>query len=139
MTGSAGTATEAALRRSFEEAQRNADVVFAQYQLSQLVALGGDLRPLTASVIAELVRTVDAVAGAIWLAMPGRPGLRLVATEPDLVVAPSGPTGWSIGGTVTEPGKEGDWPAHVIPAGFATGGIARSWFTRHGWHGVPLD
>ncbi len=131
--------TEAELRRSFEEAQRQADTVFAQYQLSQLVALGGALPLLTASVIAELVRATDAVAGGIWLTMADRPGLRLVATEPDLLLGPSGPTGWTIGGTVAEPGKEGDWPPRIIPGRFATGGIARSWFTRHGWHGVPLD
>ncbi len=131
--------SESELRRSFEEAQRQADAVFAQYQLSQLVALGGALPLLAGSIIAELVRITDAQAGAIWLARPGRSELRLVATEPDLFLGPGGPTGWTIGGTVVEPGKEGDWPGRVIPGGFATGGIARSWFTRHGWHGVPLD
>ena len=131
--------SESELRRSFEEAQRQADAVFAQYQLSQLVALGGALPLLAGSIIAELVRITDAQAGAIWLARPGRSELRLVATEPDLFLGPGGPTGWTTGGTVVEPGKEGDWPGRVIPGGFATGGIARSWFTRHGWHGVPLD
>ena len=79
-----GTAalTEAELRRSFEEAQRQADTVFAQYQLSQLLALGGDLALIAGSVIGELVRASDAVAGALWLAAPGEGGLRLVASEP---------------------------------------------------------
>ncbi|HEX5829155.1 MAG TPA: hypothetical protein VFY23_16635, partial [Candidatus Limnocylindrales bacterium] len=83
------TATER--RRIFEDAQRQADTVFAQYQLSQLLALGGDLPGMTASVIGELVRASDAVAGAIWLTGPGAGELRLVATEPDLLLGPSGP------------------------------------------------
>jgi signal transduction histidine kinase len=40
---------------------------------------------------------------------------------------------------IREPGKEGDLPGHVIPGGFVTVGVARSWVTRHGWHGVSLD
>jgi signal transduction histidine kinase len=138
-SGGASALTEEALRRTFEEAQRQADTVFAQYQLSQLLALGADLPAMTTSVIAELVRASDAVAGAIWLSDPGESGLHLVATEPDLLLGPSGPTGWTIGGLVREPGKEGDWPGHVIPGGFVTRGVARSWITRHGWHGVSLD
>jgi signal transduction histidine kinase len=135
----AAALTEEELRRTFEELQRQADTVFAQYQLSQLLALGGDLPQMAASVIGELVRASDAVAGAIWLAEPGSRELRLVATEPDLILGPGGPTGWTIGDVVRAPGKEGDLPSHVIPRGFVTPGVARSWVTRHGWHGVSLD
>jgi PAS domain-containing protein len=135
----ASALTESELRRTFDEAQRQADTVFAQYQLSQLLALGGDLGQMAASVIGELVRASDAVAGAIWLAAPGERELRVAATEPDLLLGPGGPTGWTVGAIVREPGKEGDLPANVIPGGFVTPGVARSWVTRHGWHGVSLD
>ena len=138
-TQGASALTESELRRTFDEAQRQADTVFAQYQLSQLLALGGDLGQMAASVIGELVRASDAIAGAIWLAPPGESELRLAATEPDLLLGPGGPTGWTVGDVVREPGKEGDLPARVIPGGFVTPGIARSWVTRHGWHGVSLD
>jgi signal transduction histidine kinase len=131
--------TEDELRHTFEESQRQADTVFAQYQLSQLLALGGALPQMAASVIGELVRASDAVAGALWLAQPGDRELRLAATEPDRASGPGGPGGWSIGDMVRAPGKEGDLPSHVIPRGFVTPGVARSWVTRHGWHGVSLD
>jgi signal transduction histidine kinase len=131
--------TESELRRTFEEAQRQADTVFAQYQLSQLLALGADLPHMAASVIGELARASDAVAGALWLAAPGERGLRLAATDPDLLLGPRGPTGWAVGDVVRSPGKEGDLPAHVIPSGFVTVGVARSWVSRHGWHGVSLE
>ena len=139
MTSATSGLSEAELRRTFEEAQRQADTVFAQYQLSQLIALGGDLSLMTGAVIGELVRASDAVAGAIWLAAPGEGELRLAATEPDLVTGSRGPTGWAIGDLVRSPGKEGDLPARVIPGGFVTVGVARSWVTRHGWHGVSLE
>jgi len=135
----AGGLTEAELRRTLDEAQRQADTVFAQYQLSQLLALGGELRLLAAGVVGELARASDAVAGAIWLAPPRETSLALVATEPDLIARPTGPTGWVIGPVVREPGKEGDLAGNVIPGGFVTIGVARSWVTRHGWHGVSLD
>ena len=76
-------------RRIFEDAQRQADSVFAQYQLSQLVALGGDLGVMAASVIGELVRVSDAVAGALWLASAETHDLRLCATEPDAATDPA--------------------------------------------------
>lgn len=58
---------ERARRRSFDEAQREADALFAQYQLSQLLASGANLSELAASVLAELVRLGGAAAGALWL------------------------------------------------------------------------
>ena len=109
--------TEAELRRSFEEAQRQADTVFAQYQLSQLLALGGDLALLAGSVIGELVRASDAVAGAVWLTPPGEGGLRLVASEP----LP----------------EETQRPS--IPPTFPSVAVAQDWARAGGWHGVSLD
>ena len=95
--GGAAGLSEPELRRTFEEAQRQADTVFAQYQLSQLLALGGELPLMTARVIGELARASDAVAGAIWLAGPHGGDLRLAATEPDLLLGPGGPTVVSAG------------------------------------------
>lgn len=138
-TRGASALTEDELRRTFEESQRQADTVFAQYQLSQLLALGGALPQMAASVIGELVRASDARAGAIWLAQPGERALRLAATEPNLLAGPGRPAGWVIGDMIRAPGKEGDLPPHVIPRGFVTPGVARSWVTRHGWHGISLD
>jgi signal transduction histidine kinase len=111
--------TAAERRRIFEDAQRQADTVFAQYQLSQLVALGGDLGVMAASVIGELVRVSDAVAGAIWLAPADNHDLRLCATEPDAAADP-------------DAGAE-------VPDRFATAGEAEAWVRASGWHGVTLD
>ena len=54
-------------RRAFEDAQRQADALFAQYQLSQLIASGGTLPDLAASVLNEVLRLADAAGGALWL------------------------------------------------------------------------
>lgn len=66
-------------RRSFVEAQREADALFAQYQLSQLIASGGSLGDLGAAVLSELVRLAGAAAGALWLGAPGGDRLDRVA------------------------------------------------------------
>jgi signal transduction histidine kinase len=113
-----GTMIAAERRRIFEDAQRQADAVFAQYQLSQLLALGGDLRLMAASVIGELVRVSDAVAGALWLSAPDDAGLRLCATEPDARSYPD---------------------AVRVPERFATAAEAHAWVRPSGWHGVTLD
>jgi PAS domain S-box-containing protein len=109
--------TEAELRRSFDEAQRQADTVFAQYQLSQLLALGGDLALMAGSVIGELVRASDAVAGAVWLASSAQSGLRIVATEPA-----AGPSA-----------------GMAVPDAFTSAAAAEAWARDRGWHGVSLD
>jgi signal transduction histidine kinase len=67
-------------RRAFEQAQREADALFAQYQLSQLLASGGSPIELGRAVVAELVRLAGAEAGAIWLGETGRPDLVLLAS-----------------------------------------------------------
>jgi PAS domain S-box-containing protein len=105
-------------RRIFEDAQRQADTVFAQYQLSQLVALGGRLGEMATSVIGELVRVTDATAGAIWLGGQGEDALRLCATEPDALVYPD---------------------AVPVPDRFATAAAAEAWVRPSGWHGVTLE
>lgn len=108
--------TEAEVRTSLDEAQRQADTVFAQYQLSQLLALGDDPALMAGSVIGELVRATDAEAGAIWLATPDEDDLRLVATDPDRAAL---------------------MPA--LPTTFASAASVTAWTRANGWHGVSLD
>jgi signal transduction histidine kinase len=62
---------EAESRRAFDDAQREADALFAQYQLSQLLASGGSLGELATAVVIELVRLSGGEAGAIWLGEQG--------------------------------------------------------------------
>jgi PAS domain S-box-containing protein len=83
-------ALERERRRSFVEAQREADALFAQYQLSQLIASGGSLDNLGAAVLAELVRLAGAAAGALWLGAPGGDRLDRVADVGSAVSGPSG-------------------------------------------------
>ena len=73
-------ALEADHRRAFDQAQREADALFAQYQLSQLIASGGSPSELGGAVVNELVRLAGAQAGAIWLGRSGSPGLDLLAS-----------------------------------------------------------
>jgi signal transduction histidine kinase len=67
-------------RRTFEDAQREADAMFAQYQLSQLLASGGGLDDLAAAVLTEIVRLCGASGGALWLSGSGAAPLQLAAT-----------------------------------------------------------
>jgi signal transduction histidine kinase len=76
-------ALEREYRSAFDQAQREADALFAQYQLSQLVASGGSPAELGRAVIVELVRLAGANGGAIWLGETGRPGLGLIARTGD--------------------------------------------------------
>ena len=66
-------------KRAFDDAQREADTLFAQYQLSQLVASGGTASELAGAVLHELSRLAAGDEGAIWLG--DRPGeaLRLAS------------------------------------------------------------
>ena len=66
-------------RRAFDEAQREADALFAQYQLSQLLASGGPPGELGGTVLLELLRLADAVGGALWMGDGDGPGVTLVA------------------------------------------------------------
>lgn len=72
-------ALEAETRRAFDDAQREADTLFAQYQLSQLLASGGGPAQLGEGVVVELLRLAGAVAGAIWLGETGRSELLRIA------------------------------------------------------------
>ena len=66
-------------RRAFEDAQREADALFAQYQLSQLVASGGSPAELARSVALEAVRLAAVDGCALWLSGPEGAGLHLMA------------------------------------------------------------
>lgn len=111
---------EAERRRVFEDAQREADAVFAQYQLSQLLAAGGRVNELAAAVLAEVARASGAAGAALWLADPGNPGLELVATFPG---GPDGPVGRG-------------WAA--VPHHFADTPAAVQWAAAGGWSGISL-
>jgi two-component system phosphate regulon sensor histidine kinase PhoR len=74
------------LRRAFEDAQREADAMFAQYQLSQLLASGGQLAEFSQAVVAEIVRLCSAAAAALWLADPGGQLFRLAAATSEAPV-----------------------------------------------------
>jgi signal transduction histidine kinase len=76
-------------RHAFEDAQREADALFAQYQLSQLVASGGSVSDLASAVLLELTRLAAGDEGAIWLGDgPGDP-LELAATIGSIEELPS--------------------------------------------------
>jgi PAS domain S-box-containing protein len=68
-------------RRAFEDAQREADALFAQYQLSQLVASGGTVAQLGAAVLLELVRLSGAAGAALFLQSVSGAGLDRIASE----------------------------------------------------------
>jgi PAS domain S-box-containing protein len=58
-------------RQAFEEAQREADALFAQYQLSQLLASGGTVTELGTAVLLELLRLAGAAGAALYLQREG--------------------------------------------------------------------
>jgi signal transduction histidine kinase len=72
-------ALEAQTRRAFADAQRQADALFSQYQLSQILASGGSPAELAGAVIVELVRLAAASDGAVWLGETGRSSLGRIA------------------------------------------------------------
>ncbi|MCU0478617.1 MAG: PAS domain-containing sensor histidine kinase [Chloroflexi bacterium] len=111
---------EAERRRVFEDAQREADAVFAQYQLSQLLAAGGDIDEIATAVLAEVARASGAAGAALWLAGPGVRELQLVATFPGDRQDPVGP-GWA-----------------TVPRRFADAVAAASWSAAGGWSGIAL-
>ncbi len=111
---------EAERRRIFEDAQREADAMFAQYQLSQLLAAGGSVDELAAAVLAEVARAVGAGRAALWLADPGAAALDLVATFP--------------GGAA---GPVGRGPA-TVPRRLPDAAAARTWADAGGWAGTTL-
>jgi len=107
-------------RRVFEDAQREADAVFAQYQLSQLLAAGGRLDEIAAAVLAEVARAAGAAGAALWLASPAGPELALAAVFPG---DPDGPVGRG-------------WAA--VPHRFVDIAAAARWAAAGGWSGITL-
>lgn len=103
-------------RRVFEDAQREADAVFAQYQLSQLLAAGGSVGEIAAAVLAEVARAAAASRAALWLARPGDRSLDLVAVFPD----------------------SADSAGATPPTAFPDTAAARAWETSSGWSAVVL-
>jgi signal transduction histidine kinase len=99
-------------RAVFEDAQREADAVFAQYQLSQLLASGEALEPLATAVLMEISRSTGASGGSLWLREPTGRRLALVAAVGD------------------------DLPD--LP-GFERLAQAERWVARLGWPGVALE
>jgi len=105
---------EAERRRVFDEAQREADTMFAQYQLSQLLASGDPLEPLADAVLAEIGRATGAGAAALWLASPAGGPVEIVATA-----------GVDRGA---------DLPARLPDAA-----AVAAWARARGWFGVALE
>jgi PAS domain S-box-containing protein len=102
---------EREVRRAFDETQREADAMFAQYQLSQLLASGGRRAELATVVVAEIVRLCGASAGALWLAEPGGHLFRsAAATE-------GAPSGQLDGGPLTQDEVTQAVDAVVLPLG----------------------
>jgi signal transduction histidine kinase len=66
-------------RRTFDEAQSEADSMFAQYQLSQLLTSGGPLSELASAVLVEVIRLCDADGAALWMAGTGSGSLDRIA------------------------------------------------------------
>ena len=107
-------------RRVFEDAQREADAVFAQYQLSQLLAAGGRADEIAPAVLAEVARAAGAAGAALWLASPTGPSLALAATFPG---DPGDPVGHG-------------WAA--VPSRFGDAAAAARWAAAGGWSGITL-
>ena len=128
----AGVARLAALEadrwRSFEDAQREADTMFAQYQLSQLLASGAGVGELSAAVLDELLRHDEARAGALWLSPPGGGPLSLRAAVGEGA------------GVDRQPAAERAAPDRGrVPATFADAAAAVGWCRDAGWWGIPLE
>lgn len=79
-------ALERESRQAFDDAQREADALFAQYQLSQLIASGGSPAELGTAVLVELTRLAAAAEGALWLGGPDEQELRLIAATASIAV-----------------------------------------------------
>ena len=137
-------ALEADRWRSFDDAQREADTMFAQYQLSQLLASGAGVAELSGAVLDELLRHDEARAGALWLTPPGGGALALMAAVG--VAADSGlmPAGeLALAGTAELPFAPAAVPAAPgsgqAPATFPDARAAAGWCRSAGWSGVALE
>ncbi len=115
-------ALEADRWRSFEDAQREADTMFAQYQLSQLLASGATVSEMAPAVLDELLRNDGAPEGALWLTPTGGGPLVLMASvgeAPEVRAEVSGPEG--------------------IPGTLPDAAAAAAWCRATGWVGVTLE
>ena len=93
---------ESELGRINEEARREADAMFAQYQLSQVLASGGDPAALADAVCAELVRLCGADSVLLWLSRPGGETFELVGlagprptSAPERFTTPADAEAWA--------------------------------------------
>ncbi|HEX8939898.1 MAG TPA: HAMP domain-containing sensor histidine kinase [Candidatus Limnocylindrales bacterium] len=112
---------EAERRRTFEDAQREADTMFAQYQLSQLLASGDALPRLAEAVLAELSRSAETGAAALWLSAPDASPLRLVSV-------------------VRQPAQGAPVDSQAaVPTSFPDVARAAAWAASAGWAGVALE
>ncbi|MDA8203458.1 MAG: ATP-binding protein [Chloroflexi bacterium] len=105
--------------RTFEDAQREADTLFAQYQLSQLLASGADVAHLASAVLDELRRHDRARAAVLWLTPPGGGPLSLVSMVGD--------------------GAGSSAPPPSPPERFPDGAAAAGWCRAFGYWGVALE
>ena len=83
-------ALEGQTRQAFDDAQRQADALFSQYQLSQILASGGGPSELAYAVVVELVRIAGASAAAIWLGDSGSAELLRIAVTGSIPDSPPG-------------------------------------------------
>ena len=137
-------ALEADRWRSFDDAQREADTMFAQYQLSQLLASGAGVAELSAAVLDELLRTDEASAGALWLTPPSGGALALIAAAGDGASVGRSRAGDRAAPEAAEPpvtpaGVPAAPEAAEPPATFADAAAAAEWCRAAGWSGVPLE
>lgn len=95
-------------RRAFEDAQREADSLFAQYQLSQLVASGGTVAELGSAVALELVRLAGAEGAALFLGRPDDTLLHAIA-----VVGTPEPGGGTTPASLGDLAAARDWVGHL--------------------------
>lgn len=123
--GTAGALRDRAQWRVLEDAQRDADTMFAQYQLSQLLVSGDALGSMADAVLEELARNTGAVAGALWLVRPDATALGIVASR--------------RGSPLAEDADRAVPPSDTPPEAFASAAAAADWAHGAGWYGVLLD
>ncbi len=106
--------------RIFSDAQREADTVFAQYQMSQLLAAGGTVEEIAPAILAEVARAADASDAVLWLARPGSRTIDLVAT---------------FG---ADPDPDAGALQETYPGSFVDADAGAAWAAARGWSGITL-
>jgi len=104
--------------RILDDAQLEADTMFAQYQMSQLLASGDHLGTIVDAVLEELLRSTDARIAALWLAEPGGADLALVSMQEE-----------SAAPVAERP----------VPSSFRSPIEAHDWARSRRWPAVTLD